>query len=175
MAREWTVPLLRSPSGNFASTYHWQDGIGPAERRPTRKNEAWTGLEYNPIGTDEYMRLCRLIGAEPQITVNMATGSAQEAAAWVEYCNAGSETPMGRLRASLGHPEPFNVRLWEVGNEIYGAWQAGYIGADENAERFLAFAQAMRAVDPAIELIATGNSFDFVTPGPGYDHTQSDR
>jgi alpha-L-arabinofuranosidase len=174
LAREWPVPLLRWPGGNFASYYHWRDGVGPLDRRPTRKNDTWYGLEYNYIGTDEFIRLCRLINAEPQITVNIGTGTAEEAAAWVEYCNGDASTPMGKLRAANGNPEPYGVKLWEIGNEIYGAWQGGYLGAQENALRCAEFAEAMHAADPSIELIATGSSFDFVQPGPAFDHTTAD-
>lgn len=173
--KDWLVPLLRWPGGNFVSLYHWRDGAGPLERRPARPNEAWGGWEHNWMGTAEFIRYCRLAGCEPQITVNTGTGTPEEAAAWVEYCNGSVETPMGALRASHGYPEPFNVRLWEVGNEIYGAWQGGYHGSDENALRFNEFAQAMLAVDPHIELIATGNQFDIAAPQPGLDHTTADR
>lgn len=175
LAKTWPAPLLRWPGGNFVSQYHWRDGIGPIDLRPTRPNLAWYGLEYNFIGTREFIHFCRLIGAEPQITTNTGTGTAEEAAAWVEFCNGDSRTPMGRLRAELGDPEPYNVRLWEVGNEMYGCWQVGYYGADENARRYVEFARAMRAVDSGSELIATGNSFDFAEPGAGYDYTHADR
>ena len=118
LAKEWPVPLLRWPGGNFASFYHWREGVGPAHLRPTSANHAWGGLEYNLFGTDEFIQFCRQIKAQPQITVNTGTGFAEEAAAWVEYCNGdAASTPMGRLRALNGHPEPYNVRLWEVGNE----------------------------------------------------------
>jgi len=174
MAKAWPVPLLRWPGGNFVSQYHWRDGVGSIDRRPTRMNLAWHGLEYNFIGTQEFIRFCRLIGAEPQITVNTGTGTPEEAADWVEFCNGDIYTPMGKLRAKLGDPEPYNVRLWEVGNEIYGCWQIGYHGADENAQRYAEFAKAMKRIDPSIELIATGNSFDFAEPGPEYDYTHAD-
>jgi alpha-N-arabinofuranosidase len=175
LAKTWPVPLLRWPGGNFVSQYHWRDGVGPLDLRPTRPNAAWYGLEYNFIGTREFIHFCRLIGAEPQITVNTGTGTAEEAAAWVEFCNGDVSTPMGRLRAEQGDLEPYNVQLWEVGNEMYGCWQVGYFGSEENAHRYVEFARAMRAVDPKIELIATGNSFDFAEPGPGYDYTQADQ
>jgi alpha-L-arabinofuranosidase len=174
LVRDWPVPLLRWPGGNFASYYHWRDGVGPLDRRPTRKNDTWYGLEYNAIGTDEFIRFCRLIGAQPHITVNIGTGTAEEAAAWVQYCNGDASTPMGKLRAANGSPEPYAVKWWEIGNEIYGAWQGGYFGAEENAMRCAEFAQAMRAVDPTIALIATGSSFDFVQPGPAFDHSTAD-
>ncbi len=175
LARDWHVPLLRWTGGNFVSHYHWRDGVGPADLRPVRPNLAWGGLDYNAFGCTEFTRFCRLIGAEPQITVNAGTGSPEEAAAWVEYCNGAADTPMGRLRAGEGHKTPYDVRLWEVGNESYGSWQGGYHGSEESARRYLAFGQAMRAVDPKIELIATGNTFDFVEPGPRLDFTTADR
>ena len=170
----WGVRVLRWPGGNYASGYHWHDGIGPRHLRPTRPNRAWGGLDYNHFGTDEFIALCRRIGAEPQITVNVGSGSPQEAAAWVEYCNASTDTPMGRLRARHGHPEPYNVKLWEIGNEIYAEWQEGFVGAEEYARRYEEFAQAMRAVDPDITLIGCGNCFDFVNPGPAWDFTSAD-
>jgi alpha-N-arabinofuranosidase len=172
---EWKVPLLRWPGGNFGSYYHWRDGVGPFDRRPTRPNYAWGGLETNFFGTVEFIRFCRLIGAEPHITVNTGTGTSEEAADWVEFCNGAPETPMGARRMTNGDRDPYQVRLWEVGNEIYGSWQGGYHGSDENAERFCEFAQAMRAVDPALELIATGNQFDIAQPNPALDHTTADR
>jgi alpha-N-arabinofuranosidase len=174
VVRKWNVPLLRWPGGNFVSHYHWRDGVGPQDLRPTRGNPAWGGLEFNFFGTSEFIHFCRLVGAEPHIVVNSGTGTPEEAAAWLEYCNGEADTPMGKLRAAQGDVAPYNVRVWEVGNEIFGAWQGGYHGADENARRYLAFARAMRTVDPSIELIATGNSFDFVEPGPAYDHTHAD-
>jgi alpha-N-arabinofuranosidase len=170
MAEALRVSLLRWPGGNFASQYHWRDGVGPLDLRPPRPNHAWNGLEYNFFGTAEFIRFCRRIGAEPQITVNTGTGSPEEAAAWVEYCNGHPETPMGRLRAEHDSREPYKVRLWEVGNETYGCWQVGYHGAEENARRYREFSRAMKAADSSIELIATGNSFDFVHSSSVYDH-----
>jgi len=107
--------------------------------------------------------------------VNTGTGTPEEAAAWVEYCNGPANTPMGALRASNGHPEPFGVRVWELGNETYGAWQLGFHGSAENARRFREFARTMRAASPVpLELIACGNAFDFMEPGPDFDHVCAD-
>ena len=169
--KEWGVPLLRWPGGNFASGYHWRDGIGPFDRRPTRPNLAWGGLESNFFGTGEFLRFCRLSGAEPHITVNTATGTPEEAADWLEFCNGAQNTRMGALRG--GEPQP--VQLWEVGNEVYGSWQQGYHGGDENALRFGDFARVMRQVDPTIELIGTGNQFDIAAENPALDHTAADQ
>lgn len=162
LAKAARIPELRWPGGNFASYYHWQDGIGPADLRPTRPNHAWGGIEQNQIGTEEFLLFARLIGAEPHITVNSGTGSAEEAADWVEYCNGAVTTRMGALRARTGHPEPHDVRIWEVGNENFGAWQGGFVGSEENARRFAEHAAAMRSASPVpLQLHACGNAFDF--------------
>lgn len=172
--KAWQIPLLRWPGGNFVSDYHWRDGIGAPDLRPTRFNSAWGGLEYNAIGTDEFMQLCELIGATPHICVNIGTGTPEEAAAWVEYCNGGPETVMGRYRIENGVESPYDVKLWEVGNEIYGCWQIGNCGSEENARRYREFSAAMKAVDPSITLIATGNPFDFVKPEPHWSFVTAD-
>jgi alpha-N-arabinofuranosidase len=173
--RKSIVAHLRWPGGNFVSYYHWRDGVGPIDRRPTYPNNAWGGLEYNLIGTDEYIRFCRLVNADTYITVNSGTGTPEEAADWVEYCNGPPTSPMGSLRARNGHPEAYNVRTWEVGNENFGSWQGGHAGSEENARRFSEFATLMRRASPIpIELIACGNGFDFAQPGPAYDHVTAD-
>lgn len=176
LSKAWPVPLLRWPGGNFVSFYHWRDGVGSLDLRPTYPNHAWGGLEYGLFGTDEFIIFCRHIGAEPHLTVNAGTGTPEEAAAWVEYCNGDISTPMGRLRAQNGHPEPYNVSLWEVGNEPFGFWQGGYHGSDENARRFPEFARVMDAASPIpLTLIASGSGFDFSEGGLGYDYVTADR
>jgi len=154
--REARLPMLRFPGGNFSSGYHWQDGIGPLDSRPAEPNPAWFGVEWNHVGTDEWLRLCEQVGAEPLICVNAGNGTPEEAAAWVEYCNGDMSTPMGRLRAENGHPEPYGVKHWEIGNELYGSWQIGHTDAQGYAERYAQFHRAMSAVDPTIEFIACG-------------------
>lgn len=174
-AAELRSARLRWPGGNYASTYHWRHGVGPIEDRPTEPNRAWGGIEPHLVGTGEYLSFCAAIGAEPHITVNTGTGTAEEAAAWVEYCNGPAHTPMGGLRAANGHPEPYDVRVWELGNETYGAWQAGSHGSAENARRYHEFARAMRNASPIpLLLIACGNAFDFIEPGPDFDHVCAD-
>ena len=175
IAKAARISEVRWPGGNFASHYHWRDGIGPLELRPTRPNFSWGGIEQNTIGTEEFLAFCRLIGAEPHLTVNSGTGNAQEAAAWVEYCNGPPDTPMGALRAAGGHPEPHGVRIWEVGNENFGNWQGGFVGSEENARRFAEFAPAMRAASPgALEVHACGNLFDVVGPNKPLDNVDHD-
>ncbi|HOQ98377.1 MAG TPA: alpha-L-arabinofuranosidase C-terminal domain-containing protein [Anaerolineae bacterium] len=149
-------PLIRWPGGNFASAYHWQDGIGPRDGRPSRADVAWGALEPNDVGTGEFMALCRELGAAPYLCVNLGSGTPEEAAAWVEYCNGPEESVYGRLRAEHGHPEPYGVHYWGVGNETYGNWQHGHVDARTYARRYRAFAAAMRAVDPTIALVGVG-------------------
>ena len=157
MLKDARLPILRWPGGNFVSGYRWRDGVGPVDARPTKPNRAWGGTpEPNLFGTDEFITYCQHVGCEPLICVNAGDGTAEEAAAWVEYCNGPADTPMGRLRAEKGHPEPYGVRYWEIGNEIFGRHQIGWTTPAGNVDRFLRFGAAMRAVDPTIRLLACG-------------------
>jgi len=164
LTRDAQLSLLRYPGGNFVSGYHWRDGIGPVDQRPMRRNPAWNCPEYNHVGTDEFMAFCEAVGCEPMICVNAGNGTAAEAARWVEYCNGSIETPLGTLRADHGHPRPYNVRYWEIGNEIYGGWQVGHCTAEDYVKRYRAFVEAMRKVDPNIRFIANGNNADWHAP-----------
>jgi len=154
--RELASPVYRWPGGNFVSGYDWRDGIGDPDRRPPRKNPAWKGVEPNDVGLHELMALCRLINAEPYVAVNTGTGGPQAAADLVAYANAAESTPLGRLRAANGHPSPFGVRLWAVGNEMYGEWQLGHLPVDKYVARHRQIAAAMWAVDPKIWLVGVG-------------------
>ncbi|MCX8053600.1 MAG: hypothetical protein N3B12_07305 [Armatimonadetes bacterium] len=153
-------PLIRWPGGNMASGYHWEDGIGNRDKRMPRWERAWNNWEWNDFGTDEYIRFCKLVGTEPYICVNAGEGQADEAARWVEYCNGSPDTPYGRLRAANGHPEPYKVKYWGIGNEMYGDWQLGHLDATKYALKSIEFARAMKAVDPSILLIGVGVPYD---------------
>jgi alpha-N-arabinofuranosidase len=155
-ARALRVPVLRWPGGNFVSGYHWTDGLGPVERRPRRLEIAWHAEEPNTFGTDEFIAYCRELGAEPYICLNMGTGSLDEARAWVEYCNGGGDTHWANLRREHGHPEPYGVRYWGLGNEMYGEWQIGSLTADEYVRDARRWVNALRRTDPAIELVSCG-------------------
>ena len=155
--------LIRYPGGCFADGYHWKDGIGPRESRPRRPNLAWGKLgpligpeEDNHFGTDEFMAFCAAVGAAPMITLNVGSGSPEEAADWVEYCNGPEASKWGAERAKNGHPAPYDVRYWFVGNEITGRHEIGWLEPAEYAKVFLKFAAAMRKVDPSVKLIASG-------------------
>jgi alpha-N-arabinofuranosidase len=157
MLRDARLSILRWPGGNFVSGYRWRDGVGPPDRRPTMPNPVWHGVfESNLFGTDEFLAYCRAVGCEPLICVNAGDGTAEEAAEWVEYCNGSTDTPMGRLRAENGHPAPYRVHYWEIGNEIFGRHQIGWTTPGGNVDRFLRFAGAMKAADPSIRLLACG-------------------
>lgn len=134
--------VMRYPGGNFASGYHWKDGIGPRGTRKTVVDEAWNSLEPNLVGTDEFLQLAARMGWEPMLTVNLGTGDADEAGEWVSYCR------------DLGHP----VKLWCLGNEMDGEWQIGHTNAAGYVQRARAAAEKMRGVDHSIEVVACGSS-----------------
>ncbi len=147
----------RWPGGNFVSGYDWHDGIGDRDRRPPRKNPAWTGVEHNDFGTDEFIAFCREVGAEPLIAVNTGFEGAYSAAQWVEYCNAASSTLAGSWRAKNGSEKPFAVKYWGVGNEMYGQWQLGFMQFKQYTIKHNIVADAMWKVDPAATLIGVGD------------------
>jgi len=149
--------IIRWPGGNFSSGYHWLDGVGPREKRPKRFDMAWGAEEPNVFGTDEFLEWCRLVDAEPFIVVNAGNGTPEEAARWVEYCNLNGNTYYASLRRKYGHPEPYRVKIWGIGNELYGRWQIGFcVDGAECARRTIEFANEMRKTDPDIKLVAVG-------------------
>jgi alpha-N-arabinofuranosidase len=149
-------PTMIRLGGNFVSGYEWRDGIGDPDRRPSRWDYAWRMVETNDVGTDEFMALVEIVGAEPYNTVNAGFGDAYSAAQWVEYCNDDASTPMGRLRAQNGHPEPYNITWWNIGNEMYGRWQLGTMRLEHFTIKHNLFAEAMKKVDPTIKIVAVG-------------------
>jgi alpha-N-arabinofuranosidase len=149
-------PIYRWPGGNFVSGYNWTDGIGDPDRRPPRKNPAWLGVEHNDFGINEFMTFCRHLGTEPYMVVNSGQGNVQLAVDMLQYANGGSDTPMGKLRASHGHPEPYRTTWWAIGNEMYGGWQLGHMPLEKYVAKHKEFARAMRAVDPSIKLVGVG-------------------
>jgi alpha-L-arabinofuranosidase len=154
--KELDAPVYRWPGGNFVSGYDWRDGIGDRDRRPPRKNPAWQGVEHNDVGIHEYMDLMRTIGAEPYVTVNSGLGDVRMALEELEYANGAPDTRMGRLRAANGHPEPWGVKFWSVGNEMYGDWQLGHMPLSDYVKKHIQFEVAMKAMDPSIEIVAVG-------------------
>jgi len=149
--------VYRWPGGNFASGYDWRDGIGDRDRRPPRKNPAWTGVEHNDFGTDEFIAFCREIKTEPMIAANTGFGDAYSAAQWVEYCNSDTKTIGGGRRAKNGHKSPYGVKYWCVGNEMFGPWQLGFMQMEHYTLKHNLFAEAMKKVDPNLQLTAVGD------------------
>jgi alpha-N-arabinofuranosidase len=158
LVRELGVTLLRYPGGNFVSGYRWQDGIGPKEQRPRRLDLAWRSIETNQVGIDEFLRWTGALGIEPMLAVNLGTAGILDAANLVEYCNVAGGTQWSDLRRSNGSPDPYGVKLWCLGNEMDGPWQTGHMNAEQYGQLALQAANAMRLVDPGIELVACGSS-----------------
>lgn len=149
--------IYRWPGGNFVSGYNWRDGIGARDRRPPRRNPAWTGIEHNDFGTDEFIAFCRMIETEPMIAVNTGFGDDYSAAQWVEYCNRGEDTIAGAWRAGNGFKKPYGVKYWCVGNEMFGPWQLGFMQMHHYTLKNNLFADAMRKADPNVVLTAVGD------------------
>src|SRR4051794_40932493 len=158
LTRELGVTLVRYPGGNFVSAYDWEDGVGPRDRRPTRLDLAWRSIEPNEIGTDEFMLWAEKAGMEPMFAVNLGTRGIDAARNLVEYCNAPTGSRYADWRAENGHPDPYAVRLWCLGNEMDGPWQVGRKTAVEYGRLAAEAGKAMRLVDPGIELAVVGSS-----------------
>ena len=165
-AKEWGIPVLRWPGGNFVSGYDWRDGVGESESRPTYKNPAWGGLEENTFGSLEFIRLCKRLGTSPQLCINAGNGTPDAAAAWIRFFNdpVGASTE-AKLRAKNGENNPFRIELCEVGNELYGDWQIGHTDAEGNAKRYVQFRDALLKADPKLKLLATGKADEYVGEG----------
>ncbi|HRZ55452.1 MAG TPA: alpha-L-arabinofuranosidase C-terminal domain-containing protein [Candidatus Paceibacterota bacterium] len=157
LLKQLSGSVYRWPGGNFASGYDWRDGIGERDRRPPRKNPAWTGVEHNDFGTDEFIALCREINTEPMIAVNTGFGDAYSAAQWVEYCNASAKTIGGGWRAKNGHGQPYGVKFWCVGNEMFGPWQLGFMQMEHYVLKHNQVAEYMWKVDPTLKLTGVGD------------------
>ena len=158
LTREVGPTVVRYPGGNFVSGYRWEDGVGPAGRRPRRKDRAWHSIETNRFGLAEFARWAELAGTEPMLAVNLGTRGAGEARDLVEYANAPAGSRWSDLRVAHGRPEPYRIRLWCLGNEMDGPWQIGHTTARRYGRLAAQAARAMRGVDPGIELVACGSS-----------------
>ncbi|MCS6937706.1 MAG: alpha-N-arabinofuranosidase [Roseiflexus sp.] len=167
--RELNPRIIRYPGGNFLSGYHWRDGVGPVEQRPRRRELAWQSIETNRFGTHEFITLCRMLGAEPMLGVNLGTGTIEEAGAYVEYCNAPSGTMEADRRIANGAPEPFGVRYWCLGNEMDGPWQIGHMDAHAYAVKAREAAKLMKWHDPSIRLTLCGSSSSGMPTYPEWD------
>jgi alpha-N-arabinofuranosidase len=158
LVRELGVTTIRYPGGNFVSNYDWEDGVGPKEQRPRRLDLAWRQIEPNQFGTDEFVTWSRKADVEPIWAVNLGTRGIKEAVELLEYCNLPAGTELPDRRVANGTPEPHDIRVWCLGNEMDGPWQIGHKTAEEYARLAEETANAMRRVDPGLELVACGSS-----------------
>ncbi len=157
--REMGFKMFKWPGGNFVSAYDWRDGLGDRDKRPPRLQPMWSDrVESNDVGLHDFMALCRMVGAEPDLAIDSGFGSAREAAEQVEYCNGSVDTRMGKMRAENDHPEPFSIRCWTIGNEMYGPWQYGHMSLDQYCVKHNYIVEAMKAVDPTIKVTVSGAS-----------------
>ncbi|PXV95658.1 alpha-N-arabinofuranosidase [Lachnotalea glycerini] len=171
LVKELNVPVIRYPGGNFVSCYDWHDGIGPKDKRPKRMDYAWASIETNEFGIDEFCRWAKKVGIEPMIAVNLGTGIIKDAGDLVEYCNHPGGTYWSDLRAKNGSPEPYNVKYWCLGNEMEGSWQAGHLSAEDYTKKALEAAKIMKWVDPTIQLVACGSSYEMLPTYLDWDRT----
>jgi len=159
--RQLGVPIIRYPGGNFVSGYNWLDGVGPKKDRPRILDKAWNTIDTNQFGTNEFMAWSKIVGSKPLMGLNLGTGTAERAAALVEYCNVEKGTKWSELRRSHGIDQPYKLEHWCLGNEMDGPWQIGHMTATEYGLKAQDAARQMHAVDPSLKLIACGSS------GPG--------
>ncbi|MFS0700890.1 alpha-N-arabinofuranosidase [Cellulomonas sp. 179-A 4D5 NHS] len=158
LVRELGVTTVRYPGGNFVSGYKWEDGVGPAEQRPTRLDPAWRTIETNAFGLNEFMRWTKVAGVEPMMAMNLGTRGLQEAIELLEYANHPGGTTLSDLRIEHGAEEPHDIRMWCLGNEMDGPWQLGHMSAEEYGRLAARTALAMRQFDKDLELVACGSS-----------------
>lgn len=165
--KEIAPPTIRWPGGCYASAYRWKSGIGPQDDRVVYPFEIWDDTDVNSYGTDEFIRMCRKVGAEPILVVNVGTKQWRdrvgdsvndvdwltEVCEWVEYCNGSVDTKWGALRAKNGHPEPYNVKYWEIDNEVH----PNMTPAAEYVRILHELVPRMKAIDPNITIIGCGS------------------
>jgi alpha-L-arabinofuranosidase len=156
------VPIIRYPGGNFVSGYNWLDAVGPKQNRPRVLDKAWNSIESNQFGTNEFLAWCKAVGTLPLMGLNLGTGTPEEAAALVEYCNVDKGTKWSDLRRQHGVADPWKVQHWCLGNEMDGPWQIGHMTAAEYGEKAQDAARQMRSVDGDLKLIACGSSGPFM-------------
>ena len=158
--KELKITNMRWPGGNFLMGYNWQDGIGPKDLRPSRINLAWGGTDNNHVGTDEWVELNGAIGSENIVCVNLGLGTIQDAVNWVEYCRYKKGTYYSDLRIKYGHEKPYDIKIWDLGNEVDGApWELGHKDADDYVKIATEAAKAIKSVDNSLEFVASGSSW----------------
>ena len=158
LVRELDVPVIRYPGGNFVSNFFWEDSVGPVENRPRRLELAWKSMETNHVGLHEFSRWAKMVNSEVMMAVNLGTRGIQDACNLLEYCNHPSGSKYSDLRISHGMKEPYDIKLWCLGNEMDGPWQIGHKTMEEYGRLAAETGKAMKLIDPSIELVSCGSS-----------------
>lgn len=158
LVKELNVPIVRYPGGNFVSGYKWEDGVGPKENRPRRIDLAWSVVETNEVGLNEFSDWAKKADTEVMMAVNLGTRGVAEAMELLEYCNLDQGTHYSELRKAHGYEKPHNFKLWCLGNEMDGPWQIGHKTAEEYGRLALETAKVLKGIDPSIELVVCGSS-----------------
>ncbi|WP_028974668.1 alpha-N-arabinofuranosidase [Spirochaeta cellobiosiphila] len=171
LVNDLDVPVIRYPGGNFVSSFYWEDSVGPKEERPKRLDLAWRAVEPNEFGLNEFTSWIRKTGAEPMMALNLGTRGIDAARNLLEYCNHPSGSYWSDLRIKHGYPEPHNIRLWNLGNEMDGPWQVGQKTADEYGRIAAETAKSLKLFDPELELIACGSSSSDMVTFPEWEAT----
>ena len=169
LVRELNIPMVRYPGGNFVSAYNWEDGVGPREQRPTRLDLAWHTSDSNAVGVHEFADWCATVNTEMMLAINLGSRGLDEARNFLEYVNGPTGSYWGDLRKKNGRAEPFDVRLWCLGNEMDGPWQVGHKTAHEYGRLANEVAKTMRAFDRKLELIVCGSSHSNMPTYPDWE------
>jgi alpha-L-arabinofuranosidase len=174
LVRELNVPITRYPGGNFVSAYNWEDGIGPKDQRPTRLDLAWHTAEPNQVGIHEFADWCDLAKTEMMLAVNLGSRGLDHARNFLEYVNHPGGTEWSERRRKNGRADPWNVKLWCLGNEMDGPWQIGQKTAEEYGRVASETGKAMKAFDPSLELVVCGSSNPYMATYPQWEATVLD-
>ena len=158
LVKELQVPIVRYPGGNFVSGYHWEDGVGPKSERPSKVDLAWSVIETNQFGLNEFADWAKKAGTQIMMTVNLGTRGPEEAKDVLEYCNFKGGTYYSDLRKKHGYEQPHDIKLWCLGNEMDGPWQMGHKTAKEYGRVAAETSRLMKFMDPTIETVACGSS-----------------
>jgi len=171
LVRELDVPFVRFPGGNYVSNFNWEDSVGPQEQRPTRLDLAWRALDPNQFGLHEFMDWTKKVNTEAMMVVNLGTRGLAEARELVEYCNHPGGSTLSEMRKNHGAEEPFNIKMWGLGNEMDGFWQVGHKTAEEYGRLANEVGKAMKLFDPTLELVACGSSSGYMPTFPQWEAT----
>ena len=171
LVRDLKIPYVRYPGGNFVSAYNWEDGVGPREQRPTRLDLAWHTSDSNAVGVHEFADWCETVGTKMMLAINLGSRGLDEARNFVEYVNGPTGSYWGDLRKKNGRADPFDVKLWCLGNEMDGPWQVGHKTADEYGRLASETAKTLHAFDKSLELVVCGSSNSDMATYPEWERT----